>query len=206
MNKISPTGTLAALLQRYEQDGGAIEHVLIKHDRPDRPPVIRHGAAALFTLDVITRQTDAYFEALIRKPDYKDRRRDEFFRMTVNPDLLTGRVITVENFLGPWWDCRTKRLARTRQVVYGADMVGYAYAFFDPPYNLRCGDTEAAQLFCELTDVLFAGFPDSLIVYEWSTGCSNYFDAGREWWGTFFWTVEVPASDRLIGIAASTTD
>jgi len=43
-------------------------------------------------------------------------------------------------------------------------------------------------------------------VYKWSTDSSNYFDEGKDWWGSFFWTVYNPCRDWYIGIIASTTD
>ena len=40
----------------------------------------------------------------------------------------------------------------------------------------------------------------------WGTDWSNYFDAGKEGWGTFFWTIRRPGSDFITVIGASTTD
>ena len=43
-------------------------------------------------------------------------------------------------------------------------------------------------------------------ILEWSTDWSNFFDAGREWWGTFCWTIEDPLRKWTTAILASATD
>ena len=207
MTESTPDEPLAKLLANYEALGGVIQHVLISPGTSGQPSAAYHRAAALFTFDVLARRLDAYFENLLQHPDYRGRHRNDFFTIRVNADLLTGRPISPNEFVGPRWD------RRQRQLTGSHEMTGYAYAFFDPPYNLYDHGpargyraAQAADLFCALTDSLFGGFPDSLVIYEWSADCSNYFDDGREWWGTFFWTVEVPGSGRLVGVVASSTD
>ncbi|WP_343784001.1 hypothetical protein [Wandonia haliotis] len=41
---------------------------------------------------------------------------------------------------------------------------------------------------------------------KWSTNCSPFFNAGKEWWGTFFWTIYNPEKNWYIGICGSETD
>ena len=38
------------------------------------------------------------------------------------------------------------------------------------------------------------------------TDCSDYFDDGREWWGTYFWTIYSPQNGLYTGIMGSATD
>lgn len=85
---------------------------------------------------------------------------------------------------------------------------GYTDAFLKPPHSFgKSGMTnfEIGKLFLEFNKFLFDDI-NKIIVYSWQTDCSNYFDAGKEWWGSFFWTVYNPTKDWYIGIAASTTD
>ncbi|MGY3777087.1 hypothetical protein [Isobaculum melis] len=51
-------------------------------------------------------------------------------------------------------------------------------------------------------------FPNqqNLIIYRWNDDWSDYFDAGKEWWGTFYWTIYDPSTNRMTVIGASTTD
>jgi len=85
--------------------------------------------------------------------------------------------------------------------------IGFVYAFLDPPYSFMCGKTifEKGNFFLDFCRLLFTDI-SQIEVYKWSTDSSNYFDAGKEWWGAFFWTVYNPYQDWYIGIIASTTD
>lgn len=48
---------------------------------------------------------------------------------------------------------------------------------------------------------------DKLEFREWTTdGYAGWFGPGREWWGTFLWTIAWPAHGILVGITASSTD
>jgi len=84
---------------------------------------------------------------------------------------------------------------------------GYADAFLSPPHCFAGNMTnlEIGKLFLEFNQFLFDDI-NKITVYSWSTDCSNYFEAGKEWWGSFFWTVHNPIKDWYIGVAASTTD
>ena len=84
---------------------------------------------------------------------------------------------------------------------------GFLYALLEPPYRLQLEEniTKRGQFFLDISAVLFDELKD-LEVYTWSTDCSKIFDAGKEWWGCFFWTVYNPAKDMYIGIIGSSTD
>ena len=47
---------------------------------------------------------------------------------------------------------------------------------------------------------------DDLDIWRWETDWTNYFEAGREWWGEYLWTVHRPGSGRVAVIAGSSTD
>jgi hypothetical protein len=85
--------------------------------------------------------------------------------------------------------------------------LGFTGAFLDPPHYLETGQTifHHGDYFLRFCDKVF-GNVDNLVVYKWSTDSSNIFDAGKEWWGSFFWTVYNQTKDFYIGIVASTTD
>ena len=84
---------------------------------------------------------------------------------------------------------------------------GYADAFLSPPHSFagKMTNFEIGRLFLEFNQFLFDDI-NKITVYSWPTDCSNYFEAGKEWWGSFFWTVYNPIKDWYVGIAASTTD
>ncbi|MEO0989266.1 MAG: hypothetical protein AAFY20_27600, partial [Cyanobacteria bacterium J06639_14] len=65
---------------------------------------------------------------------------------------------------------------------------------------------DSMPLLTELVTTLFSGFSEPHTIYQWNSDWSNYFDHGKEWWGTFFWTVHLPQSQVVVGMGASTTD
>ena len=82
-------------------------------------------------------------------------------------------------------------------------------AFMDPPYGSKA-DTALFAEFCATTGIA----PDA-VVLDWvgdrredrrRSAWSNYFDAGREWWGIWCATIWNPTTCTLAVIAASSTD
>lgn len=115
-------------------------------------------------------------------------------------------------FLAPYVECADHRCDySTLSSQWDADLDleethGYAYAFSSPPYGLRLPNVETDALFQTLNHCLFGGLSDELDVWRWETDWTNYFEAGREWWGEYLWTVQRPGSGRVVVIAGSSTD
>jgi hypothetical protein len=84
-------------------------------------------------------------------------------------------------------------------------MKDYWYAFQETPYGLRSGRHDVAEIF-EAINQETIGTIEGAHIVAWSTDWSNYFDAGREWWGTFMWTVKPANHDWIVWIGASATD
>ncbi|MEZ4369625.1 MAG: hypothetical protein R3B07_02340 [Polyangiaceae bacterium] len=135
--------------------------------------------------------------------------------------------ITFQELWGSGYDVRADRIDVFAYSERGLSVKahdGLGRALLDPPYGLRKGlgarlgtpaypDLDRAWMrdcvhrFC--SDVL--ELPDlrdtaHLTIHEWSTDWSNFFDAGREWWGTFCWTIEDPLRKWTTAILASSTD
>jgi len=83
----------------------------------------------------------------------------------------------------------------------------YADAFLNPPYRFGGNMTnfEIGSFFLDFNQLIF-GDITRVSVYSWPTDCSDYFIDGKEWWGSFFWTVYNPSSDWFVGIRVSATD
>ena len=83
----------------------------------------------------------------------------------------------------------------------------FCHAFLNPPYPARFGQTarETGEYFLDFCRRLF-GSLNHIEAYAWSTDCSDYFTDGREWWGTYFWTVYSPQNRLYTGITGSATD
>ncbi len=71
-----------------------------------------------------------------------------------------------------------------------------------PPAGRCC----TADDFWKINAALFPKGQDELEVFEWTTDWSDYFDDGREWWGTLCLTVYDKSLDRFAVIMASATD
>ena len=145
--------------------------------------------------------------------------------------VLTGEVIPFSEFLGPGYDIDRDEIRLFSYSKGGRSSLfvdeEFAGALLDPPYGLRhpsvpwaaepfspaYGVHEAAWMrdvlraFCR--EVLALEDPKHtahLEVRRWPTDWSNYFAAGHEWWGAFFWTIEDTKNGWVTIIAASSTD
>ena len=85
-------------------------------------------------------------------------------------------------------------------------MDGYKTAFFHPPYSLQGSASEKAELFAGINRYVLGSNPERAEIFSWSTEWSNYFDAGHEWWGAFYWTIRPARSQQIVVVAASSTD
>jgi hypothetical protein len=144
---------------------------------------------------------------------------------------MTGTRISAEQFLGPLWHIgRQSLILRGRtQSHYNSYFVGedeetqanvvmpplgtsdgcdagYAYAFTEPPYSLRLTRRRVIELFAEALHRFLPGLDaPGTALYRWPTDWSSYFDAGREWWGSFAWTYGA-SSGEIVAVFASTAD
>ena len=104
-----------------------------------------------------------------------------------NPTLATGKQISVDEFLSS--DYRDGEL-------------NYRKAFLYPPHE----NGYTGRDFVRVNNALFPNGTDGLEVYRWSTDWSDYFEEGREWWGTLCLTVYDKTLERFVIIMASATD
>ena len=201
------------MIDEYERFGGVMDFKLLRI--PTVPDEAQgHLIAAKATLQHLVEKCDNYFVELSRE---KGTDRDDYFKVTINSEVgLTGLRIPVDVFFGPFFDLpRRKLISPDEQHVNEASQasnreyatLGFADAFIEPPHGLRTtiAPDMIEEYFINFCERLF-GDLNRIIVYSWNTDSSNYFDDGKEWWGSFFWTVYNPVSNWYIGIAASTTD
>jgi hypothetical protein len=103
------------------------------------------------------------------------------------------------------WD-GSKLVGQALATSQSAMPTGYQHAFFDPPYTLRGSAKEQAELFTKINRYVFGPEPPRAEIFKWSTDWSNYFDAGHEWWGAFYWTIRPANASYVVVIGASSTD
>ncbi len=80
--------------------------------------------------------------------------------------------------------------------------LNYRKAFLCPPHETEYDGKD----FDLVNSILFPYGTDKLEVYTWDTGWSDYFNDGREWWGTLCITIYDGSVDRFVVIMASATD
>ena len=122
------------------------------------------------------------------------------YRVSLDPDAMTAEKSDLAALL--WvpedYDERKKR-------KHGAFTISsplpYWYAFLEPPH----GTPYLASDFAKFHDILFPN-KENVEVYRWNDDFSDYFDDGKEWWGTGFWTVYDAENGLFVVIGASLTD
>lgn len=84
---------------------------------------------------------------------------------------------------------------------------GFIQAFFFPPLGMSFGKdkSDAIESFNIFTRINFGGLRE-LKIYAWSVDCTHFFKFGKEWWGSYFWTVHNPLKNIFIGIVGSDSD
>jgi len=108
-------------------------------------------------------------------------------QMTVDKGRMTARKIPTAALFAP---------------VDTNAALNYRTAFLRPPHGNGYQNAD----FDKINHALFPNGTDGLEVFEWSTDWSDYFDDGREWWGTLCLTVYDRSRDRFVVILASATD
>lgn len=90
---------------------------------------------------------------------------------------------------------------------YPENKGNFIHAFMEPPYNLNLEKEifKRGEYLLAFLDYFFDDI-NLLTVYAWDTDCSPIFDSGKEWWGSYFWTIYNPTKKWYIGIVASETD
>lgn len=79
----------------------------------------------------------------------------------------------------------------------------YWRAFFESPYGVPYSKEDFHKINHSLFPVQFRC---DLEIYSWNDNFSNYFDDGKEWWGTALWSVYDKWMNRFVIIGASLTD
>lgn len=98
-------------------------------------------------------------------------------------------------------------LQRSYWEKYGDKHGKFLYAMMYPPMGSIPGKTifEKGSTVHAFLDFFF-GDVTAITVYAWNNECSIIFEAGHEWWGSYFWTVYNPEKDWYVSVIASETD
>lgn len=217
----SPTQT--ALLEKYEQAGVVVDTAVLQLRAVGKDQYQMSKIAAISGMQVFAERYRLDFQQYNPGKDIAD-----YFSIQIDPDAEpSGQHISFEEFLGPGFDLRANQLKLfsynpQSRILYHAVTDGFVKALLDPPHSIgESGDPADPEYLRRLTQQLtqmlrdylreilhLENFreTDHLVIYQWSDDWSNYFDAGQEWWGTFFWTVYDTQRQTVTVIGASSTD
>lgn len=119
----------------------------------------------------------------------------------VIPDKMSSRRIDIDEFLSLPEDSYYYSKPQGNRCHSIPSEISYWYAFLEPPY----GNNYLVKDFENINRTLFP-FKDSIEVYRWNDDFSNYFEDGKEWWGTGCWSVYDKTTQIYTVIVASLTD
>lgn len=198
MREILSEPELASLLATFGARGGVLDYAFLEGESEDSSELL-HRAAALAGMAAIDRRLRQWAESHAST----ERPIEMFFRLSWDEAKLTGRRISLWEFWGTD-DVEPKRLAEKAWSI--PDVDGYKTAFFHPPHGLRGSAEERVLCFNGINRYVLGDDPERAEIFSWSTDWSNYFDAGHEWWGAFWWTIRPTGSPRFVVVGASSTD
>lgn len=120
---------------------------------------------------------------------------------TMEPEQMRWERIDVDDF---FYEGNNGWILTPEEILYkeSADQMNYWYAFFEPPY----GTPYTVEDFRKINHMLFPVSQKDLEIYRWNDAFSDYFDDGKEWWGTAMWSVYDKAMRRFVVIGASLSD
>lgn len=156
-------------------------------------------------LDYVILSVDTYTgiethkKAVVKAFEVLSKRYDDAY--VVMEEKMEATLSDIDDLLKlPEGDYDSKRAERNRGFSIPAE-IPYWYAFLEPPYTVPY----VARDFVEFHDVLFP-HKQEVEVYRWNDAFSNYFDDGKEWWGTGLWSAYDKATRTMVIMGASITD
>lgn len=120
---------------------------------------------------------------------------------TLETEKMHAERCEAEELLMPPEDVYYETRRQTDRSYTAPKPLTYWYAFLEPPH----GTPYRSEDFTEFQKVLLPN-REALEAYRWNDDFSDYFDAGKEWWGTGLWTIYDKIEGLMIVIGASLTD
>ncbi len=119
------------------------------------------------------------------------------YSVDIRADEMRAEVCSVDEFL----QLPSAERRRGERNYTAPTPIPYWYAFLEPPQGTPYLNSD----FAAFNDVLFPNRED-MEIYRWNDGFSDYFDVGKEWWGTGLWSAYDKKADIMVVIGASLTD
>ena len=179
--------------------GVVVDYAIFQHDTAGRG-LEEHRLAADMAMRHISERWEEYVAQTMKDNPKLQYKQFKHYHWDVSLATATPYPAAklLEPLTDPYYVNKPKTASRTVVTTEGGE---YAYAFLEPPYANKF----VLKDWMHLNALLFSS-PDNLEVYRWTDNWSNYFEDGKEWWGTFFWTVFDRGHGCFVVIAASSTD
>jgi hypothetical protein len=188
------------LIKQAKAIGVVLDYVVLKGANQGISSEL-HKEAALLGMEIIDQRLEKWALAKASR-EYPF---EKFFRVQIFTRDISGEKITFAKFWGT--DDAFPEVKDGGKCCVFPENEGYKTAFFNPPYGLRGNIEEQLELFAGINQALLAPMNDAnLWIYRWPDHWSNYFEAGKEWRGTFYWTIYNREKDLLIVVGASSSD
>ncbi|GAA4435539.1 hypothetical protein [Bremerella cremea] len=213
------------LLERFERAGGVVEFFLCQSTTPHL--IESHREAVRLAFLELGDHNERWAQQVAQVRQIPRCRLPNIHDEAAAIDRLNPKTITVEQFLGNRYDLARRELivdgkrdypncffyahaepkpANILPRIDGGISDGLAYAMSSPPYRLDETPEEVDRMLQSMLHGLLNDLADDPLLLSWPTDWCNYFDAGNEWWGSFLWSVGVPAWQQIVVMAASSTD
>lgn len=181
------------------REGGVVVEYAVMRNNTGEHGLPEHREAADFAMCCISERQEEHARRTMHKHPHL--RYEQFTHYRWDAALAAAVPYPSEKFLArpddPYYIDKPKVTSRAIDPEDGK----YACAFLEPPY----GNKFVVKDWERLNSLLFSS-PGNLEIYKWTDNWSNYFDDGKEWWGTFFWTVYDRGHGYFVAVAASSTD
>lgn len=142
---------------------------------------------------------DTQKEAVIEAFEILNKRFEPYdYHLDIHTDKMKATISSIKELLSTPPENHTNRTNKSFSLPY---QIPYWYAFLNPPHGTQYNKSD----FIDFNAILFPN-KNSVEVYRWNNDFSNYFDAGKEWWGTGLWTTFDSESNIIVVIGASLTD
>jgi hypothetical protein len=226
---------ITSKFEDFDRKGGIMDFRIFKIENHQNEREA-HLLTAIETLKDVKKASDTYFTNISKSLNNSDTNIYFEMTLDFSKLENSSGKISLKEFLGAYYDLElnkpiirgltlsnhfyfdqqerienaidiSKRIKKHGNHGISGHSTGFTDAFLNPPYALKCGDTiyEQGKYFIDFCQFLFTDL-NNICIFKWGTDCSNYFDDGKEWWGTHFWTIYNPEKDWFIGVLASTTD
>jgi hypothetical protein len=193
-----------SVLRRCREVHVVLDFVRLGTDQTDQWE-LRHQRAAIVAVAEACRQRLEDID-----DDVAEHWRNEAQRVEqIDPRALRGRRIAASEFFGSGYAGGALVQDVDEHYSVLGESLDFTRGFCVPPYGLHihehCSQNDLVELFRSVIRKVLSSPDETSEIWAWSTDWSEYFEAGREWWGTACWTLDV-GDGSIVAVLASTTD